>query len=245
VSLTELILVRHGESAGNVAREQAEANGDEVIAIDWRDADTPLSEHGRAQAAALGSWLAERATAIGHVWSSPYVRARDTVQLALAAADLPHRVTLDERLRDRELGVLDRLTSVGIKKRHPGEAERRRILGKLYYRPPGGESWADVALRLRSFLHDVEARPGHSGSALIASHDAVIMLFRYVLEGLDEATLLDLAATASVGNASVTRLVRPSVDRAWELADFGALDHLRQHGVEPTHHGAQIDVHPR
>jgi broad specificity phosphatase PhoE len=245
VSVSELILVRHGESAGNVAREQAEANGDDIIAIDWRDADTPLSEHGRAQAAALGGWLAERTTAVGEVWSSPYVRARDTVQIALNAAGLSHRVTLDERLRDRELGVLDRLTSVGIRERQPGEAERRRTLGKLYYRPPGGESWADVALRLRSFLHDVEARPGRSGSALIASHDAVILLFRYVLEGLDEPTLLDLAATASVGNASVTRLVRPSIDSAWELADFGALDHLHQRGVEPTQHGAQIDAHPR
>jgi 2,3-bisphosphoglycerate-dependent phosphoglycerate mutase len=242
VSLTELILVRHGESAGNVAREHAEASGEDVIAIEWRDADTPLSDHGRAQAEALGAWLRERAAPIGQVWSSPYVRARDTAQLALDAAGLAHPITLDERLRDRELGVLDRLTSVGIRRRQPEEAERRRRLGKLYYRPPGGESWADVALRLRSFLHDVEAGPARTGSAVIASHDAVILLFRYVLEGLDEATLMELAATASVGNASVTRLVRPTVDSAWQLADFGAVDHLHQHGVEPTHHGAQVDV---
>jgi broad specificity phosphatase PhoE len=245
MSLTELILVRHGESAGNVAREHAEANGDEVIPIEWRDADTPLSQHGHAQAEALGAWLAERSTGVGEVWSSPYVRARDTAQIALDTAGAPHHIKLDERLRDRELGVLDRLTSVGIRQRYQSEAERRRTLGKLYYRPPGGESWADVALRLRSFLQDLEGRPGRTGSALIASHDAVILLFRYVLEGLDERTLLELAATSSVGNASVTRLTRPTVDSAWQLADFGALDHLRQHGVEPTHHGAQVDVPPR
>jgi glucosyl-3-phosphoglycerate phosphatase len=238
VSLTELILVRHGESAGNVARERAESRGDEVIAIDWRDADTPLSEHGRKQAEALGAWLAERQGGLREVWSSPYARARDTAQIALDTAGLNLRMSEDERLRDRELGVLDRLTSVGIRERYPSEAERRRTLGKLYYRPPGGESWADVALRLRSFLLDLESRPGHTGSALIASHDAVILLFRYVLEGLDERSLLDLAATASVGNASVTRLVRPTIDSAWQLADFGALDHLHRHDVEPTHDGA-------
>jgi broad specificity phosphatase PhoE len=234
MSLTELILVRHGESAGNVAREHAESRGDEVIAIDWRDADTPLSDHGRAQAEALGAWLAERPTAVREVWSSPYVRARDTAQIALSTAGLRHQIRLDERLRDRELGVLDRLTSVGIKQRHADEAARRHTLGKLYYRPPGGESWADVALRLRSFLHDVEGQPGRTGSALIASHDAVILLFRYVLEGLDEPTLLELAATSSVGNASVTRLVRPTIDSAWQLADFGAVDHLHQHSVQPN-----------
>jgi broad specificity phosphatase PhoE len=43
--------------------------------------------------------------------------------------DLPIRV--DERLRDRELGVLDLLTMQGVKARFPQEAERRRWLGKF------------------------------------------------------------------------------------------------------------------
>ncbi len=65
------------------------------------------------------------------------------------------KVLTDERLRDRELGILDRLTRLGVKTRYPDEAERRLWLGKLYYRPPGGESWADVALRLRSILDEL------------------------------------------------------------------------------------------
>jgi broad specificity phosphatase PhoE len=245
MAVTELLLIRHGESAGNVAREEAEASGAEVIDIEWRDADTPLSEHGRDQARALGGWLAERPGTVRAVWSSPYTRARDTVQIALDQAGMQQRVQLDERLRDRELGVLDRLTSTGIRQRFASEAQRRRTLGKLYYRPAGGESWADVALRLRSFLHDLESEPAVTGSVLICAHDAVILLFRYILERMDESTLLELAATSSVANASVTRLIRPSLDSAWQAADFGAVDHLRRFGVAPTHHGAEDDVHPR
>ena len=245
MALTELLLIRHGESAGNVAREDAEDSGAEMIDIEWRDADTPLSDHGRDQARALGGWLAERAGALRDVWSSPYTRASDTVQIALDEAGLRKRVQLDERLRDRELGVLDRLTSTGIRERFAAEAQRRKTLGKLYYRPPGGESWADVALRLRSFLHDLEAGPAATGGVLICAHDAVILLFRYILEQMDESALLELAATSSVANASITRLVRPSLDSAWQAADFGAVDHLRRFGVAPTHHGAENDVHPR
>jgi broad specificity phosphatase PhoE len=242
VSLTEIVLVRHGESAGNVAREVAETSGDEVIDIEWRDADTPLSEHGRAQAEALGKWLGELDPdhVPVQVWSSPYVRARDTAVIATQTAGLDLPVVLDERLRDRELGILDRLTSSGVRNRYPSEAARRRTLGKFYYRPPGGESWADVALRIRSFLRDLAA----ADRVLVAAHDAVILLFRYVLEVLDEAALLELAAQDSVGNASVTRLVR-APHAAWEIVEFGTVDHLSRHGVEPTHHGAETDARPR
>ena len=63
----------------------------------------------------------------------------------------------DERLRERDLGAFDRLTGSGIKEAFPEEAERRGAMGKLYYRPPGGESWTDVALRIRSVLSDIRA----------------------------------------------------------------------------------------
>ena len=72
---------------------------------------------------------------------------------------------LDERLRDRELGILDRLTSAGVEARFLEEGERRRWLGKFYYRPPGGESWADVVLRLRSLLADLDRE--HPGQEVL------------------------------------------------------------------------------
>ena len=220
----ELIVVRHGESEGNVARDAAEAAQVDVIPVDRRDPDVPLSALGQQQAASLGRWLARlpRLQQPTAVWSSPYLRATQTAQLALNAARLPLPIRLDDRLRDRELGILDRLTGRGVAARYPEEAARRRWLGKLYYRPPGGEAWTDVALRLRSLLAELDARPDER--VLVSCHDAVVLLLRYVLEGLDEPTLMDLAGARAVGNASITRLVRDSA--GWHATLFNDQEHL-------------------
>ena len=213
--MTELILVRHGESVGNVAREEAESTGALSISMPMRDADVPLSELGVQQARAVGRWLAEdpdrRPDA---VWTSPYLRARHTAQTALAELADPPALRQDERIRDRELGVLDLLTKRGVGDRFPAEAQRRSWLGKFYYRPPGGESWADLVLRIRSFLADLERGPG-PGRHLIVSHDAVILLFRYVCEQLDEDRVFEIARSGSVTNASVSRLVRHDGEPGW------------------------------
>lgn len=239
---TQLWLVRHGESEANVAAGEAERAGLEVIAAPDRDADVRLSPTGRDQARALGSWLADHAddgqpTA---VWASSYRRAQETIELALEAARLDMPVRIDERIRDRELGVLDLLTAVGVEKRHPHEAERRRWLGKFYYRPPGGESWADVALRIRSFLRDVDLYD--DGCVLVAAHDAVIMLFLYVCGGLDEQEVLDFSKQHVVLNASVTRLSRPSGTGLWSLSSFAEVSHLTErHAPITSHPGDKSD----
>src|SRR5688500_5113842 len=54
-----LWIVRHGESAGNVAREAADAAGLGRIDIAERDVDVPLSSRGEEQSQALGDWFAE------------------------------------------------------------------------------------------------------------------------------------------------------------------------------------------
>ena len=99
-------------------------------------------------------------------------------------------------------------------------------LGKFYHRPPGGESWADVALRLRSFLRDAADTSGNT--ALVVAHDAIVMLLLYLLAPMEEAELLEFAASHTVLNASVTHLVR--VEAGWQLVDFSAVTHLQRRG---------------
>ena len=242
----ELLLIRHGESEGNVAATEARLAGAEVIEVPARDADVNLSDLGQEQAKALGTALeripeADRPDA---VVSSPYARARQTAEIAVRTAGWPVKVLSDERLRDRELGILDRLTRLGVESRYPEEAERRLWLGKLYYRPPGGESWADVALRLRSVLDELNTL--NSGKrVMLVCHDAVIMLVRYVLEGMSEEEVLDLAATTSILNASITRYLRPSGAGPWTLDSFNVADHLTEQGVSVTEHAGDASVHPR
>ena len=240
----ELILIRHGESAGNVAATHAQRSGAEVIDVGLRDPDVPLSEAGVAQGQALRRWLAglSEADRPNSVWCSPYLRARQTADLAGLQGP-----RLDERLRDRELGILDLLTAAGVDARFPEEAQRRNWLGKFAYRPPGGESWADVALRLRSVLRDIDDDDEEDGRRVaVVCHDAVIMLFRYICERLSEQELLDIASSTSVRNASVTRLVRPSGRGRWTLESFNAVDHLEPGGAPVTEHaGDDNHVHPR
>ena len=56
----ELLLVRHAESAGNVARDKAEAAGLDVIDVAERDMDVTLSSRGEDQVRALGQWMGSR-----------------------------------------------------------------------------------------------------------------------------------------------------------------------------------------
>ena len=202
-----LWIVRHGQSAGNVARDAAEAAGLDVIDIATRDVDVPLSELGRQQATALGEWFGELAPEEQPdvVLSSPYVRARQTTELVvktgLQAREL--EIITDERLREKEFGILDRLTPLGIRTKYPELAEQRKHVGKFYFRPPGGESWCDVILRLRSAI-EMMTREYRREKVLIVAHQVTVNCMRYLLEHLDEARILGIDRLADVPNCGVT-----------------------------------------
>jgi probable phosphoglycerate mutase len=215
--------VRHGESTANVAARDAARDGLDLIDIAEREADVPLSELGRQQAESLGRRLAglppgERPEL---VIASPFLRARQTAEIATAELDVPMRI--DERLRDRDMGILDLHTAEGIRAEFPQEAERRRHHGKFYYRPPGGESWTDVALRLRMMLREIE-QDLPARRVLVVAHDVVVALVRYVLEGLDEQVLMDEARKTPVSNASLSSWVKGP--DGWRREAFNDVGHL-------------------
>ncbi|MBV9822201.1 MAG: histidine phosphatase family protein, partial [Actinobacteria bacterium] len=194
------------------------------------------------QAKAVGQWLAAAPDRRpGGVWTSPYLRARQTARLAVAELADPPAIRTDERIRDRELGVLDLLTRRGVTTKFPDEAERRRWLGKFYYRPPGGESWVDLVLRIRAFLADLDRQPGPD-RLLVFSHDAVILLFRYVCEQLDEDQVFEIARAGSVTNASVSRVVRDGTGGEWRTAVYNDNQHLAAFGAPVTEHPGEIDA---
>jgi probable phosphoglycerate mutase len=226
-----LAVIRHGESTGNVTAERAELDTLEAIDIAERDADVPLSEIGRRQAEATGRWLAgqplEERPEIAVV--SPYLRARQTAELALRGADVA--TIVDERLRDRELGVLDLLTARGVEVRLPAEAARRTRLGKFYYRPPGGESWADVLLRLRTLVR--ELREDYlDGRVALFGHEATVLLVRYLAERLSEAELIAVARATSIANCSISSWRRSGGQLRPER--FNYVDHLHRMSTART-----------
>lgn len=202
-----LWIIRHGQSAGNVARDAAHEAALDRIAITGRDVDVPLSRLGEEQADALGHWFAsgDEEDRPDILLSSPYRRALQTARHFRDAggAAAGERICMDERLREKEFGILDGLTTHGIVNHFPEQAAFRRTLGKFYHRPPGGESWADVILRLRSLLDTVSLHYG-GRRVMIFGHQVVVLCLRYIIENLDEEEILAIDREADVANCSVT-----------------------------------------
>lgn len=202
-----LWVVRHGQSAGNVARDEATAAGLARIALTHRDVDVPLSPLGREQARALGHWFAT-AHANGRpevLLASPYARAVQTAEIFRTAGgcEAGERICLDERLREKEFGILDGLTVAGVRELQPEQAEFRRVLGKFYHRPPGGESWADVIFRLRALMDTVSLHYGGQ-RVMIVAHQVVVLCLRYIIENLTEAEILAIDRQGDVANCAIT-----------------------------------------
>jgi broad specificity phosphatase PhoE len=141
------------------------------------------------------------------VLHSPYVRAAETANILMQRLDPARRSQLviesDERLREKEFGVLDRLTTHGIAHHFPDLYEQRQHVGKFYFRPPGGESWCDVILRLRSVI-DTMNREYCRERVLVVAHQVTVNCFRYLFERMDEKTILDFDRAGDVPNCSVT-----------------------------------------
>ena len=238
-----LYLVRHGQSQGNVARDKADAEGLAHIGITIRDVDVPLSDFGHQQAQAAGRWFAslpdnEKPEVI---LSSPYLRARQTAQHICEAGGLAggkSRTVIDERLREREFGIFDGLTTLGIREKYPEEAAHRNRLGKFYHRPPGGESWADVILRLRSAMNSINLHYADR-RVLIVCHQVVVLCMRYILEELTEQQILGIDRQAEILNCGIC-----AFDFEPHELECAPRLHLWNHGAPLEEEAAPITSEP-
>lgn len=148
----DLILVRHGESEGNVALHTSKAGDDRWMVHEgmkerhsswWR-----LTDAGVAQAVNAGTYIREHiAQEFDQYYVSSYTRAMETAALL----DLPNAdwVT-DPRLRERERGYEDLLSSE--ERALLVESIAQRKSAPLYWRPVGGESIMDSVSRTRDLL---------------------------------------------------------------------------------------------
>ncbi|GAA0904172.1 2,3-diphosphoglycerate-dependent phosphoglycerate mutase GpmB [Rothia nasimurium] len=199
--LEQVILARHGETEWNVA---GRAQGRE---------DSPLTAAGLEQAEALGRRLAS--LGVGHIISSPLLRARRTAEIAALA--IGGTVSLDERLVERSFGELEgRLVAEAM-------AENPRWIEVLRGTEPGaaargGESLHDVAARMLPALEAARALPYRRVAVLSHGH-----CLRAVLGALGDGN----TANYHHGNCAYTPLAlregRFTFDRwnlsALELAD--------------------------
>jgi broad specificity phosphatase PhoE len=159
-------LVRHGES---------EANTGKVSSLDVGDHSIPLSHRGREQARAAGKRIGADFLRQALVYTSPYRRARETLEEILASVQLkagvegPVRSYEDPRLREVEHGYEALEPQEGLRKTH----------GWFYYRFRGGESPADCYDRTSSFLESMmrQAERKQTDRILIVTHGLTIRCF--------------------------------------------------------------------
>lgn len=175
-----IVLVRHGEAADAAGR----AIGQQ---------DLPLSARGREQAAALAAGLGRVAWA--GLYASPLARARDTLApLAAAAGRVP---VLREGLAEISLGHWEGLAWSHIRARFPAEhAARGRDLAN--FRPPGGESFADLAARAGAVLDELAAGPQ---PVLAVTHAGVVRVLLARVLGLPLQEIFRLSPQEGRGTA--------------------------------------------
>ena len=222
-----VVIARHGESAHNVAQTEAVRNGHHRYDGFIRQPDTPLTQLGIEQAVAAGRRLGRQAP-FHRVFVSPHLRAMQAAEAI--AKHLPYKpeMRFDERLRERESGIFAGMTEAGIQQKYPDEWERQLREGRYYFRPPGGESFPDVNLRIYSFLTSLKHNfPGHR--ILVVCHANVIWCFRRVLERLGEADLLKLITDPEqdIANASLTTYATDENGRL-RLQEFAAVKQTTQ-----------------
>jgi NAD+ kinase len=180
----DLVLVRHGESEGNEATRRARAGDDAMLqrlrrrhSSFWR-----LTERGVEQAQRSGAWLRDRFPDGFHRhWTSEYVRAMETAAwLELPGAEWE----LQPDLRERSWGDLDRLTPLE-REEHFAASLAEKAASPFYWRPPNGESMAEVCARLVGLLDSLH-RHAPDGRALLVCHGEAIGAFRAKLEHMSQ-----------------------------------------------------------
>ena len=223
----QLVLVRHGESERNVKRELAKGKPDiHHYHEGLRDIDVKLTKRGLEQAHTTGEFLAAH-YGFDVVFVSPYTRTMQTAEAILRHFDPRPEMVRDERIREIEFGVLDGLTNAGIRSRYPEEYERRKREGHYWYRPPGGESRPDVALRVHSFLNSM-TRDFAGCRALVVCHSVVVLIFRRLLERWGEDEYLKVNRENDVKNCSMTSYLYDAEHDRLVLDEYNTISYLEE-----------------
>ena len=178
-----IIFLRHGETDWNLAgRFQGQR-------------DIPLNALGRSQAEGAGrmvrTWLGPQALEVlaqVDFVASPLERTRETMELARCAIGLgPKPYELDDRLKELSFGTWEGLVWREVVARD-GDLARARERDKWGFVPPGGESYAMLAERIKPWIASV------CGDTLVVAHGGVARAMMALIGGIapDAAPVSDI-----------------------------------------------------
>jgi len=155
-----IILIRHGESEGNV---------DKTVYSKVPDYAIYLTENGKIQAKEAGKKLKEiiKSESYG-CYYSPYFRARQTMDIAIKQLD-----GIDCKFKKEEIRIREQEYSGKLRTGRHDDDKDRDEYGKFFYRQTGGESPADVWDRISDFigaLHRDFTKSNYPSACLIFAH---------------------------------------------------------------------------
>lgn len=188
----DLYVIRHGESEANVIISAGEQGDDSLYTQDnvtvpdrsWR-----LTGTGRKQADCIGRWLVSQQQLFDRYLVSPYVRTRETA----ATMALPKARWEETRvLRERSWGEINTITKAEFKANY-GRNWLFKATDPLYWRPPAGESIADVAEdRVHNLLTSLNRR-ADGESVVMVSHEDFMLALMLTLEDISDEEFMHRA----------------------------------------------------
>jgi len=198
---TEIILIRHGETEWNSQqRMQGHSNSD-------------LSSLGQAQIQALGQWM--KNVPFDHIYSSDSLRAKQTAEAITQFSG--HELKIDLRLREKNLGVFEGLTSEEARERHPEVFRLFKTAGSKYVIDEG-ESTQQLQDRALEIVNEIRIKHPEE-RVLLVTHGGLIRVVMKHSLGLS----LETPTRFLIRNTGVFRLVW---EDKWLVSLMGGVSHL-------------------
>ena len=198
---TEIILIRHGETEWNSQkRMQGHSNSD-------------LSSVGQAQIQALGQWM--KNVPFDHIYSSDSLRAKQTAEAITQFSG--HELKIDLRLREKNLGVFEGLTSEEARERHPEVFRLFKTAGSKYVIDEG-ESTQQLQDRALEIVDEIRIKHPEERVLLVTHGGFIRVVMKHSL-GLS----LETPTRFLIRNTGVFRLVW---EDKWLVSQMGGVSHL-------------------
>ncbi len=220
-----LVLVRHAESTRNQVKKDTVYFADDAARRVLRgtpDHLIELTDAGHEQALQTGRAIRERFGAFDCIYTSGYVRTRQTADALLAAYSDEERagIAMEENfyIRERDPGYTYDMTEAEAMAAFPWLEEYWQTFGAFFSRPPGGESLADLAARVEVFLSALD-RERSGQRVLVVAHGGTIRCLRFLLERWDYDKVSQLLRENPPINCGVTTY-RPGASGRLELEDY-------------------------
>jgi broad specificity phosphatase PhoE len=198
-----LILIRHGQSEGNVLSQEDRVN------LDLSTYKYKLTDIGRRQAAITGAEIHRRfPEGFDGIFSSYYDRAKETARIIFPDACIRE----DSSLAEANRGIWHMMTHEQVLARYPDEIQRKQRDGYYHYRPLGGENWPDVENRIRLFLLTL-CNEYEGQNVCVVGHGHLFVCLQRVVDHISIEEAIARYKANYFDNASITTYRPKSVNR--------------------------------